>query len=56
MEGFDTVRALARRQHDEASAAVGGKKSASDLLNGATKITDVERSAVADDDVAAGWS
>ena len=50
MEGFDTVRALARRKHDEACAAVGGKKSASDLLNGATKITDIERSAVADDD------
>ena len=50
MEGFDTVRALARRSHDEACAAAGGKKSAMDLLDGATKITDIERRAVADDD------
>lgn len=50
MEGFDTVRALARRKHDEACAAAGGKKSALDLLDGATKITDIERTAVADDD------
>ena len=50
MEGFDTVRALARRKHDDACAAAGGKKSASELLDGATKITDVERNAVADDD------
>ena len=34
MEGFDTVRALARRKHDEAYAAAGGKTSASDLLGG----------------------
>ena len=50
MEGFDTVRALARRKHDEACAAAGGKKSASKLLDGATKITSIERNAVADDD------
>ena len=50
MEGFDTVRALARRRHDEACAAAGGKRSAADLLDGATAITDIERSAVADDD------
>ena len=41
-------RLLARRKHDEACAAAGGKKSTSDLLDGATKITDIERSAVAD--------
>ena len=50
MEGFDTVRALARRKHDEACAAAGGKKSASKLLDGAAKITSIERNAVADDD------
>lgn len=50
MEGFDTVRTLARRRHDEACAAVGGKTAASDLLDGATAITDIERNAVADDD------
>ena len=49
MEGFDTVRALARRRHDEACAA-GGKTSATDLLDGATAITDIERNAVPDDD------
>ena len=50
MEGFDTVRVLARRKHDEACAAAGGKKSASKLLDGATKITRIERNSVADDD------
>ena len=50
MEGFNTVRALARRKHEEACTAAGGKKSASQLLNGATSITDIECSAVADDD------
>ena len=50
MEGFDTVRALARRKHDESCAAAGGKTSASDLLDGATTITEIQRSAVADDD------
>ena len=50
MEGFDTVRALARRRHDEACTAVDGKKSARDLLDGATAITHIERRAVADDD------
>ena len=50
MEGFDTVRKLARRRHDEACAAAGGKKSAIDLLDGATAITGIERIAVADDD------
>ena len=50
MEGFDTVRTLARRRHDEACAAAGGKKSALDLLDGATAISGIERSAVADDD------
>ena len=50
MEGFDTVRALARRRHDRACAAAGGKKSALDLLDGATAITGIQRMAVADDD------
>ena len=50
MEGFDTVRALARRRHDEACAAVGGKTSAANLLDGATAITAIERNAVADAD------
>ncbi len=50
MEGFDTVRTLARRTHDEACAAVGGKTSAADLLDGATAITDIQRSAIANDD------
>ena len=39
MEGFDTVRALARRRHGEACAAAGGKTTAADLLDGATAIT-----------------
>ena len=30
MEGFYTVRTLARHRHDEACAAAGGKKSALD--------------------------
>ncbi len=50
MEGFDTVRTLARGRHDDACAAAGGKKSAIDLLDGATAITGIERIAVADDD------
>ena len=50
MEGFDTVRTLARLRHEEACAAAGGKRSAADLLEGATAITDIERSAVADED------
>ena len=50
MEGFDTVRALARRRHGEACAAAGGKTAATDLLDGATAITEIERSAVADED------
>lgn len=50
MEGFDTVRALARRRHDEARAAAGGASSAVDLLDGASEITEIERNAVVDDD------
>ena len=50
MEGFDTVRMLARRRHDEACAASGGKLSASELLEGATTVTGIERAAVPDDD------
>ena len=50
MEGFDTVRALARCRHNDARAAAGGKTSAGDLLDGATAITNIERSAVADND------
>ena len=50
MGGFDAVRVLARRSHDEACAAVGGKKSAFDLLDGATAITGIEPMAVPDDD------
>ena len=50
MEGFDTVRALARRRHDEACTAADGKASAANLLDGATALTDIERNAVADDD------
>ena len=50
MESFDTIRMLARDKHDEARAAAGGKGSASDLLDGATTITGIERMAVVDDD------
>ena len=50
MEGFYTVRTLARHRHDEACAAAGGKKSALDLLDGATAITGLQRIAVADTD------
>ncbi len=50
MEGFDTVRMLARRIHEEASAHAGGKKSATGLLDGATAITGIKRQSVPDDD------
>ena len=50
MDGFDAVRSLARSSHYEACAAAQGKKSATDLLDGATRITGIERIAVADDD------
>ena len=50
MEGFYTVRTLARRRHDEACAAAGGKKSALDLLDGATAVTGLQRIAVAETD------
>ena len=50
MEGFDTVRVLARRKHDEACAAAGGKKSALELLGGAAAITGIVRQPVPDDD------
>ena len=54
MEGFDTVRMLAKRKHDEACAAGGGKKSALELLDGATQITGIVRQAVPDDDPVLG--
>ena len=50
MEGFDTVRALARQRHDESCAEAGGMKSALHLLDGATAITGIERISVADND------
>ena len=50
MEGFYIVRTLARRRHDEACAAAGGKTSALDLLDGATAISGLHRIAVADTD------
>lgn len=51
MEGFDTVRVLARRMHKEACARMGGKKSAVELLDGATAITGIVRQAVSDADL-----
>ena len=50
MEGFDTIRALARRKHEEACVRADGQKFAAALLDGATAITDVPRQAVPDDD------
>lgn len=50
MEGFDTVRILARRKHKEASVHATGQKSAAALLEGATAITGIARQAVPDDD------
>jgi len=50
MEGFDTVRLLARRTHEEASAKAKGGKSAAALLDGATVLTGIPRQAVTDDD------
>ena len=50
MEGFDTIRVLARRKHKEVCVQAGGKKSAADLLDGATAITGVTRQPVPDDD------
>ena len=50
MEGFDTVRVLARRKHAEACTHAGGKKSAAELLDGSTVITGIARQAVPDDD------
>ena len=50
MEGFEAVRVLARRTHEQARTHVGGGESAVKLLDGATKVTGIERQAVADDD------
>ena len=50
MEGFDTVRELARHKHAQACARADGQKSAAALLDGATAITDIVRQAVPDDD------
>ena len=50
MEGFDTVRMLARRKHEEASAHACGNKSATSLLDGVTAITGIHRQSVPDDD------
>ena len=50
MEDFDIVRVLARRMHEEVCAQAGGKKSAAELLDGATAITSIARQAVVDDD------
>ncbi|MGQ4878870.1 UvrD-helicase domain-containing protein [Billgrantia sp. LNSP4103-1] len=50
MEGFDSVRYLARQRHAEASACIDGDKSAAALLDAATELTDIERQAVPDGD------
>ena len=50
MEGYDTVRALARRIHEEACAHAGDEKSAAELLDGATAITGITRQPVPDND------
>lgn len=50
MEGFYTVRLLARTRHCEARAAAGGKNAAAALLDGACALTGIERQAVPADD------
>lgn len=50
MEGFDAVRVLARRKHEEACEKANGQRSAVGLLDGATILTDIPRQAVSDDD------
>lgn len=50
MEGFDTVRHLARLRHAEALAKAGGVYTAAALLDAATVLTDIARQGVADDD------
>lgn len=50
MDGFDSVRVLARRRHEEACASAGGIESAAALLGGATTITGIGRQAVPDGD------
>ena len=50
MEGFDTVRILARARHEDARAAAGGAATAAALLDGATHLTGIERQAVPEDD------
>lgn len=50
MEGFDSVRHLARLRHAEACAKAGGLKTAVALLGGATELTGIERQAVPDND------
>ena len=50
MEGFDTVRVLARRKYAEACSHAGGEKSAATLLDALTTITGIARQGVADDD------
>lgn len=52
MEGFDTVRALARFKHDEACKEVNGSKIAAALLDGATALTGIARQSVPDNDPA----
>ncbi|EIM72744.1 UvrD/REP helicase [Nitratireductor aquibiodomus RA22] len=50
MEGFDTVRAVARRAHDDAAMKANGERSASKLLEGATRLTGIPRQGVQDGD------
>lgn len=50
MDGFDTVRLLARLRHEEACAQSGGVRTAAALLQAATEITGIKRQAVPDDD------
>jgi DNA helicase II / ATP-dependent DNA helicase PcrA len=50
VDGFDTIRDLARKRHREARDAAGGEIRAASLLDGATSITGIARQAVPADD------
>lgn len=50
MEGFDTVRILARARHENARATADGIATAAALLDGATRLTEIDRQAVPEDD------
>ncbi len=50
MDGFEPVRKLARRIHNEASLKAGGGKSADALLQAVSELTDIHRQPVPDDD------